>query len=64
VLALEEGIPVSTMARLAEMGHVVRPVSGAGRGLFGSGDIIRRDAETGVLLGGADPRKDGACVGF
>ncbi|MEP7294498.1 MAG: gamma-glutamyltransferase, partial [Chloroflexota bacterium] len=36
-LALEDGIPVSTMARLAELGHRVRPVSGAGRGLFGDG---------------------------
>lgn len=59
VLALEEGIPVATMARLAELGHTVRPVSGRGRGVFGDGQIIRRDPETGVLFGGADPRKDG-----
>jgi len=42
-LALEEGIPVSTMSRLADLGHRVRPVSGSGRGLFGDGQIIRRD---------------------
>jgi gamma-glutamyltranspeptidase/glutathione hydrolase len=64
VLALEEGIPVETMARLAEMGHKVRPVSGRGRGMFGDGQIIRRDAETGVLFGGSDPRKDGMTAGF
>lgn len=58
-LALEEGIPVSVMARLAEMGHRVRPVSGQGRGLFGDGQIIVRDADTGVLYAGSDPRKDG-----
>ncbi len=63
-LALEEGIPVRTMARLAEMGHRVRPVSGAGRGLFGDGQIIRRDAESGVLFGGSDPRKDGVTAAF
>ncbi len=63
-LALEEGIPVKTMAALAAMGHRVRPVSGAGRGLFGDGQIIRRDAETGVLLGGSDPRKDGQTAGY
>ncbi|MCC6614343.1 MAG: gamma-glutamyltransferase [Anaerolineae bacterium] len=63
-LALEEGIPVATMARLAEMGHRVRPVSGSGRGVFGDGQIIRRDAETGVLFGGSDPRKDGQTAGF
>ncbi|GAB4512124.1 MAG: gamma-glutamyltransferase family protein [Anaerolineae bacterium] len=64
VIALEEGISVKTMARLAEMGHVVRPVSGQNRALFGSGQIIRRDAETGVLYGGSDPRKDGLVAAF
>src|SRR5579859_3229882 len=39
-LALEEGIPVPTIARLAELGHRVRPVSGLGRGVFGCGQII------------------------
>ncbi len=64
VLALEEGIPVSAMSRLAELGHEVRPVSGAGRGLFGDGHIIRREPESGVLYGGADPRKDGLVAAF
>jgi len=64
VLALEEGIPVKTMARLAEMGHRVRPVSGQARLLFGGGQIIRRDSSTGVLFGGSDPRKDGLVAAF
>lgn len=64
VLALEEGIPVATMARLAELGHHVKPVSGRGRAVFGDGQIIRRDAETGVLMGGSDPRKDGLVAAF
>ncbi|MBK8021657.1 MAG: gamma-glutamyltransferase [Chloroflexi bacterium] len=64
VLALEEGIPVATMARLADLGHKVRPVSGQGRGVFGDGQIILRDPETGVLLGGSDPRKDGQTAAF
>lgn len=64
VLALEEGIPVPTMARLADLGHHVRPVSGAGRSGFGDGQIIRRDAATGVLMGGSDPRKDGQTAGY
>jgi gamma-glutamyltranspeptidase / glutathione hydrolase len=64
MLALEEGLPLATMARLAELGHHVRPVSGAGRGVFGDGQIIRRDAETGVLFGGSDPRKDGQVGGY
>ncbi|MFN8377888.1 MAG: gamma-glutamyltransferase [Anaerolineae bacterium] len=58
-LHVEEGIPVRVMSALAEMGHPVRPVSGQARGIFGDGQIIRRDAETGVLFGGSDPRKDG-----
>lgn len=63
-LWLEEGIPAATMSRLADMGHRVRPVSGYQRGSFGDGQIIRRDAETGVLYGGSDPRKDGQTAGF
>lgn len=64
LLALEEGIPVKTMAHLAELGHSVKPVTGAVRSLFGNGQIIQRDAETGVLFGGSDPRKDGLVAAF
>ncbi|MDL1900852.1 gamma-glutamyltransferase family protein [Anaerolineae bacterium CFX9] len=63
-LALEDGIPVETMARLAEYGHRVRPVSGWGRGVFGDGQIIRRDRDAGVWLGGSDPRKDGQTAAY
>lgn len=63
-LALEEGIPVKAMAALAAKGHRVAPVSGRGRGLFGSGQIIRRDATSGVLFGGSDPRKDGLVAAY
>ncbi|MFN8530405.1 MAG: gamma-glutamyltransferase [Anaerolineae bacterium] len=64
VIALEEGIPVGTMAKLADKGHVVRPVSGYLRGMFGDGQIIRRDADSGALFGGSDPRKDGLTAAF
>jgi gamma-glutamyltranspeptidase/glutathione hydrolase len=60
-VALEEGISIQTMSRLAEMGHTVRPVSGVGRHIFGRGQIILRDPQSGVLCGGSDPRADG-CV--
>jgi gamma-glutamyltranspeptidase/glutathione hydrolase len=63
LLALEEGLPVATMAALAQWGHRVRPVSGYERAVFGCGQIILRDAE-GVLYGGSDPRKDGQVVAF
>jgi gamma-glutamyltranspeptidase/glutathione hydrolase len=64
-VALEEGISYSTAAALAEMGHVIRPVSGFGRSLFGRGQIIRRDPVSGVLCAGSDPRSDGCamCLG-
>jgi len=61
---LEEGIAVSTMSRLAQMGHSVVPVSGYARATFGRGQIILRDPETGVLVGGSDPRADGQAVGW
>ncbi len=64
VLSLEEGLPVKTMARLAELGHTVRPVSGRARAVFGDGHIIRRDPESGVLFGGSDPRKDGQVAAY
>ena len=63
-LMLEEGLPVSVMSALAAKGHTVQPVSGRGRGVFGDGHIIRRDPESGVLYGGADPRKDGLVAAF
>jgi gamma-glutamyltranspeptidase/glutathione hydrolase len=64
VLALEDGIPSKTMTRLAELGHTVKAVAGADRSLFGSGQIIRQDANTRVLYGGSDPRKDGLVAAF
>jgi len=61
-VALEEGIPFQTLAALADLGHPVRPVSGIGRSTFGRGQIIHRDAESGVLWGGSDPRADGCAM--
>ena len=61
-VALEDGIPLATMARLAEMGHPVRPVTGHGRAVFGRGQVILRDRDTGVLWGGSDPRADGLAM--
>lgn len=63
-LLLEEGIPLKTMARLAELGHHVVPVSGQARQNFGLGQIIRRDPYTGVLYGGSDPRGDGLVAAY
>jgi len=59
MIALEDGISVDVMSKLAMMGHKVIPTSGYARGIFGRGQIILRDRETGVLWGGSDPRADG-----
>jgi gamma-glutamyltranspeptidase/glutathione hydrolase len=63
-VALEEGIPGETVAALAVLGHDVRVVSGMERALFGRGQIILRDMESGVLWGGSDPRADGCAMAF
>ena len=61
-VALEEGIPAGVMTELAAMGHPIEAVSGHNRAVFGRGQIILRDAESGVLWGGSDPRADGCAM--
>lgn len=61
-VALEEGIPAETIADLTGRGHPVRHVTGWERALFGRGQVILRDPETGVLTGGSDPRADGCAM--
>jgi gamma-glutamyltranspeptidase/glutathione hydrolase len=63
-ILLEEGYPVQTMAQLAAYGHSIQPISGRGRGIFGRGEIIYRDPETGVLFGGSEPRADSMIAAF
>ena len=63
-LLLEEGIPVKTMAALADRGHRIRPVSGLNRGLFGRGQIIRYDSSARAMHGGSEPRADGQIAAF
>jgi len=56
-LAIEQRFPEAVRSELARRSHPVRTVGD----LEGpcSVEIIRRDAETGVLLAGSDPRRDG-----
>jgi len=61
-VALEEGIPNEVMAGLTERGHQVQKVAGWERALFGRGQIILRDPQTGILVGGSDPRADGLAM--
>lgn len=58
----EEGIPESTVAKLREMGHDARTVSGFARMLMGRGQVIQRIVDQSgqtVWAAGSDPRADG-----
>ena len=61
-VALEEGISERTIADLERRGHEVRRVAGYERALFGRGQVILRDEQTGILMGGSDPRADGCAM--
>lgn len=62
---IEDGIPAATLSGLAQLGHPVRPASGALRiGVVGQGQIIVRDPDSGVLWAGSDPRGDGCAIGL
>ena len=61
-VGLEEGIPSQVLSELEKMGHPVYEVSGYERSIFGRGQVILRDAETGILCAGSDPRADGCAM--
>ncbi len=56
-VAVEESFPAAAAAALERRGHSIE-VAPAGV-LFGRGQIIWRDHDTGVLVGGTEPRTDG-----
>ena len=61
-VSLETGTPGGAVDELRRRGHPLAPlVTGYGRGLFGRGQIIRRDPD-GTLTGGSDPRADGCAL--
>ena len=61
---IEKGFDFDEMATLRRKGHRISPLSGKSRVIFGGGQIIQRDPNTGVLIAGSDPRKDGCAVGW
>lgn len=61
-IGLESGIPKNVIKNLGKMGHSVEEISDYGRAIFGRGQVILRDPESGVLWGGSDPRADGCAM--
>lgn len=64
LLFIEEGWEYSLLAELTRRGHRLAPVDGFGRVSFGGGQMILREPQSGVLIGGSEPRKDGCAVGW
>ncbi len=63
VLCLEEGVPEETAAGLAALGHRIERTAGYDRALFGRGQVIIRDQNSGGYCAGSDPRADGLALG-
>lgn len=65
VVNLEHGLPESTFSGLEQRGHQVQWVEGIQRtSVFGKGQVILRNPETGVLIAGSDPRADGYAAAY
>ena len=63
-IRVEEDIDPTVVAELRKRGHDVVVVSGEDRIMFGGAQLISRDPHTGVLMGGSEPRKEGAAIGW
>ncbi|MFW6195073.1 MAG: gamma-glutamyltransferase family protein, partial [Chloroflexota bacterium] len=59
---LEAGVDPDTVMDLQRRGHRVQVNDGYERVGYGGGQIISRNPDTGVLVAGSEPRKDGAAV--
>jgi gamma-glutamyltranspeptidase/glutathione hydrolase len=60
VLEAEAGVPENVRRELVAKGHAVRAVEFP----LGGGQMIVIDRDSGFLIGGSDPRKDGAAMGW
>lgn len=61
-VALEPAVADAVRASLAERGHALVPKGKAMS--YGGGQVIVRDPDSGVLIGGSEPRNDGMAVGW
>ena len=59
ICQMEKGIPIQVREVLGSMGHQMKPVVNP----HGGGQAIWM-GETGGLIGGSDPRKDGCALGY
>jgi len=59
-VAVERGIPEAACAELGRRGHALAPVGPP----HGGGQAIWIDRESGTLVAGSDPRKDGLALGY
>ncbi|NER00324.1 MAG: gamma-glutamyltransferase [Cyanothece sp. SIO2G6] len=57
---VENGIPTSVAKGLASLGHKVQPIPAP----HGGGQAIWIDWQSGILMGGSDPRKDGCALAY
>ena len=64
IVWVEEDLDESVVSGLKSLGHTVMVAEGYDRTMFGGGQIISRDPHNGSLMGGSEPRKDGAAVGW
>ncbi|HTV68266.1 MAG TPA: gamma-glutamyltransferase family protein [Rhizobiaceae bacterium] len=60
VVEVEAGIPDEMRADLRSRGHTLRDAASP----LGGGQMIVIDEKSGFLIGGSDPRKDGAALGW
>ena len=61
-VAVETGVTIAARSALSKRGHAISASSDFGA--FGGGQIIMVHPESGALMGGSDPRKDGCAVGY
>jgi gamma-glutamyltranspeptidase/glutathione hydrolase len=63
-VAFEPGIEENVLRDLEERGHHILASDRSAEISFGGGQVIVREPDTGLLIGGSEPRKDGAAVGY
>jgi len=61
-VALETAVADDIRHSLQQRGHELLPKGSPLH--YGGGQVIVRDAESGVLIGGSEPRNDGTAVGW